>query len=71
MEEVLHNVDYNFDVIVLAEIWHTDKNLFTPGILPRYQKYEGISGTTKNGDCGFYIKEIIPYFLRDDLSKKT
>lgn len=26
MEEVLHNVDYNFDLIVLTETWRTDKN---------------------------------------------
>ena len=35
-----------------------------------FQKYEGISGTTKNVGCGFYLKETIPYFLCDDLSKK-
>ena len=25
MEEVLHNVDYNFDLIALTETWDTDK----------------------------------------------
>ena len=70
MEEVLYNVDYNFNLIALIETWHANKNLFKQGILPRYQKYEGTSGTTKNGGCGFYIKKTIPYFLRDDLSKK-
>ena len=70
MEEVLHNINYSFDLIALTETWQTDENLFTPGILPGYQKYEGISGTTKNSGCGFYIKETIPYVLRDNLSKK-
>ena len=54
----------------MTQTWHTDKNLFTPGILLVYQKYEFISGTTKNGGCGFFIKETIPDFLRDGLSKK-
>ena len=70
MEEVLHNIDYNFDFIPLTETWHTDKNLFTAGILPGYQKYEGINGATRNGGCGFCNKETITYFLHDDLSKK-
>ena len=70
MEEVLHNVDCNFDLTALTETWRTDKNLFKSGILPGYQTYEGISGTTKIGGCGFYVRETIPYFLRDDLSKK-
>ena len=58
MEEVLYNVDYNFNLIALIETWHANKNLFKQGILPRYQKYEGISGTTKSGGCGFYLKKL-------------
>ena len=41
---------------------------FTPGILSRYQKYEGLVGLSKKGGCGVYIKDKIPFIKRPDLS---
>ena len=65
---MLDNLEHQFDVIALTETWHMEKNInFTPGILPGYQKYEGLAGLTKKGGCGVYIKDIIPYITRPDL----
>ena len=41
---------------------------FTPGILSEYQKYEGLAGLSKKGECGVYIKDTIQYITRPDLS---
>ena len=41
---------------------------FTPGILSRYQKYEGLAVLSKRGGCGVYIKNPIPYITRPDLN---
>ena len=41
---------------------------FTPGILSRCQKYEGLTGLSKKGGCGVYIKDTMPFIKRPDLS---
>ena len=41
---------------------------FTPGILSRCQKYEGLTVLSKKGGCGVYIKDTIPFIKRPDLS---
>ena len=70
LETLLDNLEHQFDVIALTETWHTKENVnFTPGILPGYQKYEGLAGLSKKGGCGVYIKDTIPYITRSDLSK--
>ena len=72
LEILLDNLEHQFDVIALTETWHMEKNInFTPGILPGYQKYEGLAGLTKKGGCGVYIKDIIPYIMSKHLSLTT
>ena len=59
LEQLLNNLEYDFDIIGLPETWHTVGNHnFLPGILTGYQNYEDISGSTLKRGCGFYIKNI-------------
>ena len=70
LELLINNLDFQFDIICLTETWQTESSTFTPGYLEGYQKYEGIYGKSKNGGCGFYIKESISYIIRDEWNKK-
>ena len=68
-EVLLDNLKHQFDVIAPTETWHMKNNVhFTPGILSGYQKYEGLAGLSKEGECGVFIKGTIPYITRPDLS---
>ena len=69
LQMLLSDLEYQFDVIALTETWHNDKNpSFVVDILPGYQKYESTGSSTKNGGCGLYIKNSIPYILRTHLN---
>ena len=71
LEQLLNNLEYEFDIIALTETWHTEGNQnFIPGLLTGYQHYEGISGSTLKGGCGFYIKNNISFVVRQELTKK-
>ena len=71
LEQLLNNLEYESDFITLTEIWHTVGNqTFISGLLTGYQNYEGISGSTLKGGCGFYIKNNILFVIRQELSKK-
>ena len=71
LEQLLNNLKYEFDIIALTEIWRTEGNQnFIPGLLTSYQNYEGISGSTLKGGCGFYIKNNISFVVRQELTKK-
>ena len=66
---LLGDLEYQFDVTALTETWHNIKSpSFVERIVPGYQKYESTSGSTKNGVCGLYIKNTIPYILGTDLN---
>ena len=71
LEQLLNNLECEFDIIALSETWHTVGNQnFIPGLLTGYQNYEGVSGSTLKGGCGFYIKNNISFVVRQELSKK-
>ena len=71
LEQLLNNLEYEFDIIALTETWHTEGNQnFIPGLLTGYQNYEGISGSTLKGGCGFYFKNNISFVVRQELTKK-
>ena len=61
LECLINALDYRFDIISCTETWNPDekKHLFIPGILDGYHKYEGITGNSLKGGCGFYIKNTI------------
>ena len=70
IEQLLNNLEYEFDIIVLTETRHTERNQnFISGLLTDYQNYEGISDSTLKG-CGFYIKNNISFVVRQELTKK-
>ena len=60
---------YRFDIIALTETWNDEKNkhLFQAGNLDDYYPYEGITGNSLKGGCGFYINKSITYIPRNDL----
>ena len=72
LEYLLADVDCNFDIIALTETWNPEdkKELFTPGILDCYHKYEGMTGSSMKGGCGFYIKDTLCYTSRIDLENR-
>ena len=62
MEEVLNNINFNFDLIALTETFHNKKDFFKTVFWPGYCKYEGISASRKHEGCGFFSKETIENF---------
>ena len=72
LENLLADLDFHFDVIACTETWNPEdkKHLFTPGILDGYHRYEGITGSSLKGGCGFYIKDSLCYIPRPDLDTK-
>lgn len=72
MEEVLNNINFNFDLIALTETCHNKKDFFKIGVWPGYCKYEGISASRKHERCGFFSKETIENFsLKNTNVKKA
>ena len=72
LENLLADLDFHFDVIACTETWNPEdkKHLFTPGILDGYHRYEGITGSSLKGGCGFYIRDMLCYIPRPDLDTK-
>ena len=70
---LLKNLGHKFDVIALTETWNpeTSSHKFHPPILEGYHNYEGITGNTRKGRCGFYIKNSVNYTTRNDLDFKS
>ena len=58
-------------IIALSETWHTKANndQFKTLSLSGYQVYKGLTGSTKNGGCGFLVSENIKFDIREDLNK--
>ena len=67
----LADLDYPFDIIALSETWNPTykRDNFSPEILPGYKKYNGTEGTSLKGGCGFYVREALKTFDRNDLSE--
>ena len=60
----------NLILLLLQKPGTVGNQNFIPGLLPGYQNYHGISGSTLKGGCGFYIRNNILFVLRQELSKK-
>ena len=71
LESLLLDLDLDFDVLALTETWHSKsndsrfKNLNIPGFHP----YFGLQGSSKNGGCGFFIKDSLNFHNRNYLNK--
>lgn len=69
---LIENLDFQFDVLAVTETWHTKDNIhFNPGIMERYQKYEGNPGFSMNEWCGFFINDTLAYNEWPDLHIKA
>ena len=71
MQDLINNLDNQFDVIALTETWHTKNNIyFDSGQIEGYHNYEGTEGSSNKGGCGFFIKDSLAYTIRNDLNIK-
>ena len=69
LENLCTDLDYPLDVIAVTETWNSDKkkNSFIPKILPGYETYKGLRGTTLKSGCGLYVRSGLTYVERKDL----
>ena len=72
LEDLLHDLDYAFDVIALTETWNPEKSkdTFRAKQIPGYLDYFGVEGSSMKGGCGFYIKDSFTPIPRKDLEFK-
>ena len=71
LEYLLHDLDFDFDIIALSETWNPErKHLFSPKIMKNYHPYKGTSVTTCKSGTGFYIHKDLNSVLRPDLEFK-
>lgn len=72
LQYLINDIDFQFDIIALTETWNDEnkKHLFQPGVLDNYYSYEGITGNSSKGGCGFYINKSITCIPRNDLDKR-
>ena len=50
LQDLINNLDNQFDVIALTETWHTKNNIyFDSGQIEGYHKYEGTEGSSNKG----------------------
>ena len=72
LEDLLHDLDYSFDVIALSETWNPEKSKdsFRAKRLEGYLEYHGVTGSSMKGGCGFYVKENFTPVPRTDLEFK-
>ncbi|XP_057290861.1 uncharacterized protein LOC130613549 [Hydractinia symbiolongicarpus] len=66
--DLVHTLEYKFDIIGLSEAWHSSGKEINSITLSGYHPYEFISGNSQNAGCGFYINSELKYIVRDDLS---
>lgn len=71
VESLLLDLNFDFDFIALSETWHTKSNdaRFDNLYIPGFHLYIGIQGSSKNGGCGFFIRENLKFHVRNDLNK--
>ena len=69
LEDLLHDMDFPFDIIALSETWNPEnnKNKFSPKRLEGYLEYHGTTSQSRKGGCGFYIKNSFTPITRKDL----
>ena len=69
LEQLCINLDYPFDVVAVSETWNSEKSKdgFIPKVLPGYEPYIGLTGTTLKSGCGLYIRSGLAYIQRKDL----
>ena len=72
VEDLLHDMDYTFDIIALTETWNPSKSKekFSPKRIEGYLEYHGVEGSSLKGGCGFYIKDTYTPIPRKDLEIK-
>jgi len=69
---LLNNLEFKFDVIALSETWNPESksHTFQPPILEGYNNYNGNTGSSLKGGCGFYISKDLKPLPRKDLNIK-
>ena len=72
LEDLLHDLDYSFDIIALSETWNPEKTRenFLPKRIDGYLEYHGVEGSSMKGGCGFYVKDNFTPIPRSDLEFK-
>ena len=63
----LVNLDHNFDIIALSEVWNPSSKNFKPGKIDGHKNYVGMSGKSLKSGCGLYIKNSLNTIERKDL----
>ena len=73
LEDLLHGMDYTFDIIALTETWNPakSKKSFTLKRIEGYLDYLGVEGSSLKGGCGFYVKDTYTPIPRKDLEFKV
>ena len=71
-EDLLHDLDFSFDIIACSETWNNEKSEtpFLPKKLEGYLPYHGTTGSSLKGGCGFYVKDTFTPIPRRDLEFK-
>ena len=72
LKELLVDLSWNFDIIALSETWNDEKtdDNFTPPSIPGYAPYDGTTGSSLKGGCGFFVKSNMTTIPRKDLGFK-
>ena len=71
LDSLLLDLNSDFDVLALSETWHSKSNdtCVTNLNIPGFHPYVGLQDNSKNGGCGFFIKERLNFHTRNDLNK--
>ena len=72
MEDLLVDLSYKFEILALSETWNPEaaKDKFQPKIIDGYHNYYGVTGSTRKGGCGLYVKESLELIPHTDLEFK-
>ena len=72
MEDLLVDLAWTFDIIAVSETRNDEKNKvnFNAPLMEGYHEYSGITGSSQNGGCGFYIKNTFNKNPRNEFDFK-
>ena len=72
MEDLLVDLGFSFDILALTETWNPEegKDKFLAKNIDGYHDYYGVTGSTRKGGCGVYIKNTLISIPRTDLEFK-